>query len=132
MIKTTVYKRIPRKRYQYGGPSYSNQSKYRYGGGGILTNLIGRMTKGDAIKKLINTVGKSNIIHKASNAIQEGATNAVKAQTQKRVEDFATSVINSGGSSKKKQKRSKEASDTVKALVQSIPTIHSGKGIVYD
>ena len=129
MIQTSTYKSILRRKYRYGGSSYTNQSKYSYGGGGILSNLIRRTINGDTIKKLINTVSKSNLIHKAANAVQEGATNAVKAQTQKGLENLTSAVINSG--SKKKQ-RSKEQRDIVNASTRSIPTIHSGKGIVYD
>lgn len=127
-----------RKRYRYGGSSIVNRTKYRYGGNGIFTNLIGRkLLSGDNVKKLINAVSKSNVIQKAANAVQDGATSAIKSQTQKGLEALASSVISS-----KKPKRTKEYQNIVNAVTQSladtIPTTASiegiirGKGIVYD
>lgn len=127
-----------RKRYRYGGSSIVNRTKYRYGGNGIFTNLIGRkLLSGDNVKKLINAVSKSNVIQKAANAVQDGATSAIKSQTQKGLEELASSVISS-----KKPKRTKEYQKIVNTVTQSladtIPTTASiegiirGKGIVYD
>ena len=84
-------------------------SKRRYGrksprhhGSGIFTNLIGRKLLQDGVKKLINTVSKSNIARKAVNAVQQGVTNTIKSQTQKGLEELASTVAYE---IKKKQKK---------------------------
>ena len=84
-------------------------SKRRYGrksprhhGSGIFTNLIGRKLLQDGVKKLINTVSKSNIARKAVNAVQQGVTNTIKSQTQKGLEELASTVAYN---IKKKQKK---------------------------
>ena len=137
-----IVKRISKApKYRYGGSSYSiHRSKYRYGGSGIFTNLIGRkLLEGNTVKNLINSISKSKITQKAASAVVDGATNAVKEQTQKGVEGVIN-IIKKRPKGGNKQKR--EHRDIVNRLTQdfasTIPTTSSiegiirGKGIVYD
>ena len=92
----------------------SKQRRYgrkspRHHGSGIFTNLIGRKLLQDGVKKLINTVSKSNIAHKAVNAVQHGVTNTIKYQTQKGLEDLASTVVYN--IQKKKQKKKNTNND---------------------
>lgn len=128
---------------RYGGRSLNlHRTKYRYGGNGIFSNLIGRkLLSGDNVKKLINAVSKSNVIQKAANAVQDGATSAIKSQTQKGLEELASRVISQP--KKKKKKRTREHQNILNTVTQhiadTIPTtasiegiVRRGKGIVYD
>ena len=134
-----VNRKSSRRYYRYGGSSLSNRTKYRYGGNGIFST-IGRKLIGDNIKKLINTVSKSNILHKAANAVQDGATNALKAETQKGLEQLASHVsdkIKKKSTSSKKQ--IKNLVNTLTHRLSALPTTASsiesivrGQGIVYD
>ena len=81
---------------------YGRKSPHHYHGSGIFTNLIGRKLLQDGVKKLINTVSKSNIARKAVNAVQHGVTNTIKSQTQKGLEELASTVAYN---IKKKQKK---------------------------
>ena len=85
---------------------YGRKSPHHYHhGSGIFTNLIGRKLLQDGVKKLINTVSKSNIARKAVNAVQQGVTNTIKSQTQKGLEELASTVAYN---IKKKQKQKKK------------------------
>ena len=80
-----IVKRYPSLKYRYGGSSRSNRTKYRYGGNGIFS--IGRKLLGDNIKNIINTISKSKMTQKVASAVLDGASNAVKTQTQKGLEE---------------------------------------------
>ena len=143
MIVKRLY--VPPTRYRYGGTSQpSHRIQYRYGGSGIFSNLLGRKLSGDTVKNLINTMSKSKIAQKTANAVLTGASEAVKNQTQKGIEDLAASAINGLKTKHKAYKTKKQYQDIVNSVVQrlnaipDIPTtssiegIVSGKGIIYD
>ena len=125
-----IVKRYPSSsRYRYGVSSHSNRSKYRYGGSGIFT--IGRKLLGDNVKNLINSISKSKITQKAASAVLDGASNAIKTQTHKGLEELTSSAINN----LKKKSKVKERQDIVNSVIQNLATIPSsvsGTGIVYD
>ena len=131
------------KKYRYGGSSINiNQTKYRYGGNGIFTNLIGRrLLNADNVKNLINAVSKSHVIQKAANAVQDGATNAVKWQMHKGAHDYTSNLINNDKKPKKRRKYQNDIlnrvahslADTIPSTTASIEGIvRKGSGIVYD
>ena len=134
MIVTTQHKRLPRRKYRFGGSASTVRSKYRYGGNGILSNLVGRTVLKNTVKNLINSVGKSGLIQKAVETVQDGATKALSSQTQKGIHHLVSKGIG--------KKRNKEQQNIVKTVTQnlasSIPSISSiecivrGRGIVYD
>ena len=141
-----IVKRIfTQSRYRRGGSAHLKHSIYRYGGSSIFSNLIGKRFFQDNVKHLINSVSKSKLAQKATNAALDGATNAIKTQTQKGIEELTSNVIANIGKkkkNKKQKKRSKEQQDILNSVTQGlttadIPTTSSiegiiGKGIVYD
>ena len=128
-------------RYKFGGSCHSHYSKYRYGGSGIFSNLIGKRLIQDNIKHLINTTSKSKFAQKATDAVLEGAVNAVKTQTQKGLEHLTSTLANKSKKKKGLKKRSESQGEIINTLIHklsdSIPRNSSivdinGKGIVYD
>ena len=105
---------------------YRSRRKYRYGGSSIITNLLGRAMVRDNVQKLINTVSKPNITQKLADAAVNGSANALKAGTQKGIEEAKTSA-QKGVNSRVNKKKNRQA---IKKSIEQLTV--AGRGIVYD
>ena len=109
---------------------YRSRRKYRYGGSSIITNLLGRAMVRDNVQKLINTVSKPNITQKLADAVVNGSANALKAGTQKGIEEAASLLKAStqkGVNSIVNKKKNRQA---IKKAIEQLTV--AGRGIVYD
>ena len=105
---------------------YRSRRKYRYGGFSIITNLLGRAVVRDNVQKLINTVSKPNITQKLADAVVNGSANALKAGTQKGIEE-AASLLKASAQKAVNKKKNRQA---IKKAIEQLSV--AGRGIVYD
>ena len=105
---------------------YRSRRKYRCGGSSIITNLLGRAMVRDNVQKLINTVSKPNITQKLADAVVNGSANALKAGTQKGIEE-AASLLKASAQKGVNKKKNRQA---IKKAIEQLSV--AGRGIVYD
>ena len=128
-----VIKKKAKPHYKFGGSSYGLHRTYRYGGSGIFSNIMGKKILKDGITKVINSSAKAKLGSKLVNAVVDGASNAVKNQTTKEIENLAANLIN-----RKRKTNNATDSGDIEKYIANIPTIESiehiikGSGIVLD
>ena len=108
-------KPIIKPKYRRGGTLETQRSKYCYGGNGIWST-IGKKVFGDTAKKVINNVTKEKIAQTAGDALLSGASSSVKKATERQL----YKLIN------------KEKFKVTQNLIDNLPTITNGLGIVFD
>ena len=102
-----ISKPLIKPRYQRGGTLSIQKSKYCYGGNGIWST-IGR--------KVINNVTKEKIAQTVGDALLNGASSSLKKATERNLDK----LIN------------KEKFKVTQNLIDRLPPITTGQGIVYD
>ena len=110
-----ISKAIIKPKYRWGGTLAAQRSKYCYGGNGIWST-IGRKVFGDTAKKVINNVTKEIIAQTARDVSLNGASSSVKKATERQL-DW---LIN------------KEKFKVTQNLIDNLPPITTGQGIVFD
>ena len=110
-----ISKALIEPRYLRGGTLAIQKSKYCYDGNGIWST-IGRKVFGDTAKKVINNVTKEKIAQTAGDALLNGACSSLKKATERQLDK----LIN------------KEKFKVTQNLIDRLPPITTGQGIVYD
>ena len=110
-----ISKSLIKPRYRRGGTLAIQKSKYCYGGNGIWST-IGRTVFGDTAKKVINNVTKEKIAQTAGDALLGGASSSLKKATERQLDK----LIN------------KEKFKVTQNLIDRLPPITTGQGIVFD
>ena len=110
-----ISKAIIKPKYRRGGTLAVQRSKYCYGGNGIWST-IGRKVFGDTAKKVINNITKEKLAQTAGDALLSGASSSVKKATERQLDK----LIN------------KEKFKVTQNLINNLPAITSGQGIVFD
>ena len=109
---------------------YRSRRKYRCGGSSIITNLLGRAMVRDNVQKLINTVSKPNITQKLADAVVNGSANALKAGTQKGIEEAASLLKASAQKGVNSIVNKKKNRQAIKKAIEKLTV--GGGGRVYD
>ena len=113
-----IIKPLIKPTYRRGGTLLIQKSKYRYGGNGIWSTL-GRKIVGDTAKKIINNITKEKIAQTAGDALLNGASNSLKKATERTLDK----VIN---------KENQQKFKVTQNLINNLPPLTTGQGIVYD
>ena len=84
----------------------------------------------DNVQKLINTVSKPNITQKLADAVVNGSANALKAGTQKGIEEAASLLKASAQKGVNSIVNKKKNRQAIKKAIEQLTV--AGRGIVYD